>query len=253
MMIAILLAGGIGSRLQSTVPKQYIPVNTRPIFSYALETLAQSESIDAIQIVAKENWHALITSEVRKYQAGSKFLGFSLPGENRQLSIYQAMVDLQPKVARDDYVLIHDAVRPFLSLHDIEQYVAALSDYDGVIPVLPLKDTVYLSADGQHITGRLNRAQLVSGQAPEIFHFQKYLQANEALIQRVDQQIASDSPILQICGSTEVAILAGMKMKMVAGNEQNVKITTLQDLQRWKECAEDEYNEGLDFKINRSV
>ncbi|MEQ3450913.1 IspD/TarI family cytidylyltransferase [Enterococcus cecorum] len=252
MITAILLAGGIGSRLGQDIPKQYIKVAQRTIFSYSLETLSKSDKIDAIWIVADKTWHYLIQKDIRKYDIKHKVKGFSQPGVNRQLSIYQAMIDLKAKAKNDDFVFIHDAVRPLLTLKDIQEYVLAIEEYDGVIPVLPMKDTVYLSLDGKTLTSRLNRSQVVAGQAPEIFAFQKYLDAVENLIHWINtsdgQVISLESEIFKINGSAEPAVMAQMNLRIVEGNEENFKITTPMDLDRFIEIMEGNQYESLGFR-----
>lgn len=252
MITAILLSGGIGSRIGSQIPKQYLTVAGRTIFSYSLETLAKSPQIDAIWIVADTKWQYLIQKEIKQYDVTHKVRGISQPGLNRQLSIYHAMIDLKETMKDKDYVFVHDAVRPLLTAKDIQEYVNAIEEYDGVIPVLPMKDTVYLSTDGKTLTSRLNREQVVAGQAPEIFIFKKYLDAMENLIhyQTIENKkvIAIDSQILKINGSAEPAIMANMCLRMVPGNEENFKITTSIDLERFSEIMEGNQYESLGFR-----
>ena len=97
--------------------------------------------------------------------------------------------------------------------------------YDGVLPVLPMKDTVYLSEDGKEISSLLDRKQIFAGQAPEAFRLGSYCRANQALM---------PDRILTINGSTEVAVMAGMKVHMIPGDERNFKITTAEDFQRFE-------------------
>lgn len=231
MMTAILLSGGTGTRLGSEIPKQYIEVNGKPIISYCIETLSGSAAIDRIVIVAEPKWRESIREGLAEINAGDKFCGFAEPGENRQLSIYHGLKLIKDELfhgraAEEDYVFIHDAARPLLSDEDIAAYVLAAPGHDGVLPVLPMKDTVYLSRDGRKVSSLLERKEVFAGQAPEIFRFEKYLQANERLI--------ASSEILSINGATEPAILAGMDIVMVPGDEGNFKITTAEDLERFR-------------------
>ena len=131
-------------------------------------------------------------------------------------------------------------MRPLLTSVDIKNCVDGLKGHDGVIPVLPMKDTVYLSTDGKSVTKLLPREQVFSGQAPELFDLDKYLKANERLINRNKSdgveigEISTDSVILKINGSTEPAVMAGMDIVMVQGSESNFKITTRADLERFE-------------------
>ena len=106
----------------------------------------------------------------------------------------------------------------------INKMLEAVIDSEGVMPVLPMKDTVYLSRDGKKVHELLNRSEIYAGQAPEVFRFGKYIRANEALL---------PDKIKSVNGSTEPAILAGMDITMIPGDEGNFKITTKADLERF--------------------
>ncbi len=240
MVVALVLSGGHGSRLGSDIPKQYIKVGGIPIISYSIATLSRSDEINAIWIVAEKEWHERIMKFLKDSKLEGKFKGFSQPGLNRQLSIYNGILDIKKTLSDTEYVFIHDAVRPLLTSVDIKNCVDGLKGHDGVIPVLPMKDTVYLSTDGKSVTKLLPREQVFSGQAPELFDLDKYLKANERLINRNKSdgveigEISTDSVILKINGSTEPAVMAGMDIVMVQGSESNFKITTRADLERFE-------------------
>lgn len=225
MNTALILSGGTGSRLGAAVPKQYLEVNNRPIITWCMERLFSHEKIDAVQIVADELWQSRIREWLSSYDKKGKFCGFSRPGDNRQLSIFNGLTDIRKYASDADYVLIHDAARPCLSEKQVSDCLLAAEGNDGVVPVLPMKDTVYLSVDGKKISSLLTRSEVFAGQAPEVFVLGKYLKANMALL---------PDRIRSIQGSTEPAVLAGMDVVMTAGDEQNFKITTQADLERFR-------------------
>ena len=182
MNIALILCGGTGTRLGADIPKQYIEVGGRPILFYCVETLSASPQIDAIQIVAHPQWQDFIQEGMDHYDIGDKFRKFSLPGENRQLSILNGLEDSTEYAGAEDRILIHDAARPLLSQEQIEACMDAMPGHDGVIPVLHMKDTVYSSKEGKQISSLLNRNEVYAGQAPEVFLLGKYLEANKRLL-----------------------------------------------------------------------
>ena len=163
MVIALVLSGGTGSRLGADIPKQYLRVQGRPVLLYCMETLHKSPVIDAVQIVAAQEWQEEIGSWLEVYGLAGKFRGFSLPGENRQLSIFHGLTDIRQNAEEDDLILIHDAARPLLSQKLIADCAEAIRGHDGVLPVLPMKDTVYYSKDGRQITSLLDRQADFSG------------------------------------------------------------------------------------------
>ena len=224
--IALILSGGTGRRLGTDIPKQYLEAGGRSVISYCIETLSRHGGIDAIWIVAEPAWQEEILGWLETADVEQKFRGFSLPGENRQLSVLHGLEDILQDGSETDFVLVHDAARPLLSADMISACLEAAVDHDGAIPVLPMKDTVYCSGDGHRITSLLDRGAVFAGQAPEAFVLGKYLEANRALL---------PEGILKINGSTEPAVMAGMDIAMIPGDEKNFKITTKEDLERFRE------------------
>ncbi|MBR0090503.1 MAG: 2-C-methyl-D-erythritol 4-phosphate cytidylyltransferase [Lachnospiraceae bacterium] len=262
MNIAIILSGGTGTRIRSDIPKQYMEVEGHTMIADCLQSFFGHPKIDAVQVVAHESWHAFIRRQAEQAHRGAferrraprrrraddgshlpdeKFRGFSAPGTIRALSIVNALRDLKETAADDDIVIIHDAARPFVSADLISRLIEAASAQDGAMPALSMKDTVYLlpeqdgawrnafeTADVGMETGTLQllpRARVVAGQAPEAFRFGKYLEANEALM---------PEKILAIKGSSEVAVLQGMDIVVIEGEETDFKITSDDDLARYR-------------------
>lgn len=229
MNVALLLSGGTGTRLGADIPKQYIEVGGKPMIAYCIELLSLHAGIDAIRIVAAPEWQKLITESLKDSDINKKFCGFSCPGENRQLSILNGLEDIKNEIREVSLVLVHDAARPLLSEKLVTDCLNATMGHDGVLPVLPMKDTVYASTDGKCITSLLKRSEIYAGQAPELFCFEKYYEANIRLL---------PDAIRQINGSTEPAIMAGMDIAMIPGDENNFKVTTQADLERFREIVE---------------
>lgn len=228
MNIALILSGGTGLRLGADIPKQYIEVGGCPIISYCVETLSRHDRIDGIQIIADSAWRENITGWLQTADPCKKFRGFSDPGENRQLSIFHGLQDIRTYAGNAGYVFIHDAARPLLSPAQITSCLDAVQGHDGLMPVLPMKDTVYLSRDGKKVAELLDRSQVYAGQAPEVFRIGRYYEANRKLL---------PERILAINGSTEPAVLDHMDIVMIPGDEGNFKITTKADLDRFREMV----------------
>ena len=236
MRIGIILSGGTGSRINSEIPKQYIEVGGKPIITYSMETMYKC--VDRLQIVVAPEWKEFVQAECDKLAI--KDVAFSNPGLTRQFSIYNALKDIEDYAIEDTSVIIHDAARPNVTVETIEHCFSVLAEgHDGALPVVRVKDTVYFSMDGSEITSLLDRTKVYAGQAPEAFDYKKYLHANERLVTRMWQSggeyiISPTSEIFKITGSTEPAKLAGMDIVMVEGDEHNYKITTVEDLERFK-------------------
>ena len=226
MNYALLLSGGTGTRTGSLMPKQYVKADGLRMVTYALRAFFASGHIDSLYVVSDIEWREAIVEDVAK--AGfdaAKIRGFALPGENRQLSILNGMEkilsDNGVEAGEEDTVIVHDAARPFLTEELLDRCYGALKGHDGVMPVVPMKDTVYRSFDGKGISELLNRSEIFAGQAPELFAFKKYYEANRSLL---------PDRIKNVSGASEPAILAGMDIAMVTGDEKNCKVTTAEDL-----------------------
>ena len=234
MNYAILLAGGTGSRISSDIPKQYVKAGSHMMITVALKALLESNHIDGVCIVADGDWREEIIKDAASAGLNmDRVLSYADPGENRQLSILNGMNELirvKRVISDADTVLVHDAARPFVSADLLSTVYGSLDGHDGVMPVLPMKDTVYYSENGSEISELLDRQKIFAGQAPELFLFRKYYEANKALF---------PEKILSVNGATEPAIIAGMDIVMIPGDEGNFKVTTDADMDRYLEIIKD--------------
>jgi len=221
MNTAIILAGGTGTRLGADIPKQYIEVKGKPIISYCLRKFEENLNIDSIVIVAAKDWQTYIIEQIKKEDI-IKFTGFAEAGSSRQHSIVNGIKAID---ATEGKIIIHDAARPNVSDQTISLCMSGLDEADGVMPVLPVKDTVYYSETGDQISSLLNRDKLFAGQAPESFNLEKYRRIHESL---------TETDLSLIRGSSEIAYNNGLKVKLIAGDEHNYKITTVADLEKFR-------------------
>lgn len=225
MNIAIILSGGVGSRMGLDIPKQYVTVKGQPVINYCLQTFLKNEQTDAIVIGVADEWKEFVKEQVEKLNP-MKPVFYAIPGETRQYSIYNALKKVKEKgFADESVVIIHDAARPLVSQELINRCYNACKKADGAMPVIAVKDTTYYSEDGRNITNLLDRGKLWAGQAPEAFVFGRYLKVHEDM---------SHEDLLKINGSTEIAFLNGMKVEMVEGDPMNFKITTPEDLSNFE-------------------
>lgn len=226
MNAAIILSGGIGSRLGADVPKQYIEIEGKSILEYSLENFLISNFIQIIVIVVAPEWRDYVMKFATKGKFKSKTILYAAPGKTRQLSILNGLKVLEENGSDVNKVIIHDGARPLVSLDLIERCLdACKGEFQGAMPVLPVKDTVYMSKDGVVIDALLDRNSLFAGQAPEAFMFKPYFKAHQDL---------SYNDLLRINGSSELAYLNGMNIKLIQGDPNNYKITDSSDLERFK-------------------
>lgn len=224
MNTAIILAGGVGSRMGLDCPKQFLMVQDKPVISYCFDIFQNHGEIDNIVVVVSEQWQPFVEEHAAKYGV-DKIRGYAPAGETRQHSIYNGLKCIAKNCPGTDIVIIHDAARPLVSDEIISECLKGAEEYDGAMPVISVKDTVYQSADGKTIGCLLKRSELFAGQAPESFKFEKYYRIHNEV---TDEEIGSTA------GSSEIAYRHGMEIRMVKGSERNLKITTIEDLETFE-------------------
>ena len=236
MNIAIILSGGVGSRMGTNRPKQYLEVDGKSIIWYCLKVFVENPNIDVIIIGRAKEWAEYVEQQIHLFST-KKPIFYSIPGETRQYSIYNALKIVKKHgYTDDDVVIIHDAARPLVSHVLINDCLAACAESDAILPVIPVKDTLYQSVDGKSITNLLKRKELFAGQAPEAFRFGKYFQLHERITRK---------ELLEINGSTEIAYKGGLKVKLIKGDEMNFKITTPEDLSNFENIINQRNNESI--------
>lgn len=211
--LALIVAAGRGHRFGGALAKQYVELDGRPILRHTAEALAAHPAIDGIRVVIHPDDRTLYDQAMHGFDAGAPIDG----GETRQDSVRLGLDALAAEMP--DYVLIHDAARPFIDRETVGRVIEALERASGAVPVLPLVDTIK-RVDGERITGTEDRAHLWRAQTPQGFRFTPILKAHH---QVVGQNLTDDAAV----GET-----AGLDVVWVEGNDANIKITTGEDLNR---------------------
>lgn len=218
---AIILSGGIGTRLGLDIPKQYVEVESKPILRYCFDTFSKNKNINQIIIVCADEWIDYVRAMVKESGA-VKQVYYTKPGKTRQYSIYNGLkTACEISEEKEHIVIIHDAARPLVSNELINRCIEGCKEADAVMPVIPVKDTTYLSTDGKHINALLDRSQLWAGQAPEAFRLIPYIDIHNNM---------SHEELMKINGSTEIAFKGNLNCIMIEGDPMNFKITTPDDL-----------------------
>jgi 2-C-methyl-D-erythritol 4-phosphate cytidylyltransferase / 2-C-methyl-D-erythritol 2,4-cyclodiphosphate synthase len=211
--IALVVAAGRGTRLTGAEPKQYLTLGGRPVLRHSLARLRGHPGISQVRVVT----HPDDRLRYEAAAAGLDLLPAVAGGAQRQDSVrlgLESLASLAP-----DRVLIHDAARPFVESDLIDRVLAALDDSPAAIPALPVADTVK-RAVGDRVAATIDRSALWRAQTPQGFRFAEILAAHRAAI---GDNLPDDAA---------VAERAGLTVRLVAGSEENFKITTASDLAR---------------------
>lgn len=211
---AIICAAGKGTRMGASVPKQFLKLGSRTILETAAEVFACSPVVDEVVIVTAAEYEdacrAMFSGEEKK-------ISIVTGGRERQDSIFRALEFLKAEGAgRDDTVLIHDGVRPYVSANLVSEAVKIIeSGEDAAVPAIAVTDTIR-DTDGT----TLDRNRLRRVQTPQAFRFGAVLDAYEKA--DADGYYGTDDGGL--------AERAGYRVVMFPGEEKNIKITVKEDL-----------------------
>ena len=208
---AVIVAAGRGARFGGALPKQYLPLGGATVLRHAVMAFATHPRIGGVQVVIRdEDWGIFDAA-----MAGLALLPAVPGGAERQDSVRLGLEALAPR--NPARVLIHDGARPFPDAGLIDRVLDALDRAAAAIPALPLGDTIKRVEDGV-IRETVDRARLWRAQTPQGFHFPAILAAHRAATGSV------------LTDDAAVAEAAGIAPVVVAGSEDNLKVTTAHDL-----------------------
>ncbi len=218
---ALIVAAGIGKRAGGEIPKQYQPIGGKPLLAYSLAALASHPDVDAVQVVIHVE-HAGLYEEAAA--PAPKLLPPIIGGAERSDSVRAGLAALAAE--NPDYVLIHDAARPFLSHAVIDALIAGLTPTQAVIPALSAADTMR-RFDGKSWE-EVPREGLLRIQTPQAFPYQKLCE-----MMSVGAPIPNPESRIPLPTATDEAALwlaAGGKLVYVEGHEDLRKVTTASDI-----------------------
>ncbi len=222
--IALLIAGGSGSRMHQDIPKQFLTVNERPVIVYTLEAFEKHPEIDAIAVVCIEGWEQVLWAYAKQFNITK--LKYVVPGgENGQGSIRNGVFELEKHFDLYDIVLIHDAIRPMVSAEIISDNIRVAVEYGNAITVIPCAEAMMQTENGMTSVGSYPRDRLKRTQTPQAFHIGEICDLHRrALKAGVTNSVASCTLVIEMGGQVYFS----------AGSEKNIKLTTIEDIDIFK-------------------
>ncbi len=212
---AVLLLGGRGKRFDPEKPKQFFLLQEKPLFLYPLKIFLESNLFQEILLVIPKGCFSEVKSWIYPYQDQIKLVE---GGKTRQASSYQALLSCNPST---EYVVIHDAARPFLSFKILQENVRAVQKHKAVNTCIPAKSTItYSKKEKAFIENIPPRDQCFEGQTPQSFSYSLIRKAHEIALAKDIQDATDDCQL----------VLPLHPIKIALGRENNFKITTKQDL-----------------------
>lgn len=226
MNVAVVIAGGVGSRMGQEIPKQFINVYDKPVLIYTLEGFQRHPQIDAIEVVCIDGWHDVLWAYAKQF--GIDKLKWVVQGGNTgQESIRNGIYNLEGVCSDDDIVIIHDGIRPMIDDTVLTDVIAKCKKYGNAVTSMPYNEQIFVIDDEISTTKYIPRETLRRVSTPQAYNFKlvdsKYHEAFEKEI--------------GIYGSSytnTMMVELGERLYFAAGSDKNIKLTTKDDLDTFK-------------------
>ncbi len=221
MNVALLTAAGTGTRMGQDIPKQFIHIDNKPILIHTLEAFQNHPSIDAIIVVTLASWIEVVKAYAKQFNI-TKLQWVVEGGATGQESIKKGLDELKAHISLDDVVLVHDGNRSMVSSEIISDSLVKFKKYGSAVAAIPCVEAVFRSDDdGISSTVSVPREQLFRTQTPHTYTLGKLLWAHEEAAKKGITNTAASCTLMQQLGE---------KVYFSKGSEENIKITTTDDL-----------------------
>lgn len=227
MIYAEILAAGSGARMGNTeLPKQFMKLGSKPIIIHTIEQFLLNDKIDKILVCTSRDWTSYMEDLLKKYIKDSSNVIVIEGGATRDETVMCGCKYIKENfgIHKNDIIITHDAVRPFITQRIIDDNIAGLKEADAVDTCTPTTDTiieVYHDGSG-YIKTIPNRKFLFNGQTPQSFKLDVLMKLHNEL---------SENEKNTLTDACKIFVLKDQKVKVVMGETFNIKITTMFDLE----------------------
>ena len=220
MNAVILTAGGVGSRMNNNIPKQFLTVNNKPIIIYTLEAFQNHPNIDLIIVACLAGWEQILSAYATQYDISK--LKYIVPGgSSGQESITNCLNKLKEVCTDNDIVMVHDGNRPLVSDMIISDSIAVCVSKGNSVAQIPCTEALITTEDQKTSSELLNRDLVKRTQTPHTFRFKKLYDAYDEIKKRGETEAVAPCAVMMKLGE---------KIHFSNGSEENFKITTPTDL-----------------------
>ncbi len=224
MVIAAIVAGGSGARMGANTPKQFLPLNDKPIIIHTIERFLAVPQVDGIALGLHPDWVDATWNLLKQYGIAGPNICITPGGADRSETLYQTILAAERAFGLQggDVILSHDAVRPFVSTDTIEANINAVQSHGACTTVAPATDTLLHGPGGEWVQNVPKRVDMFHAQTPQSFTAGLYKSAYENIPKDV---------LPSITDACALFLAAGQPVFMVPGEPINIKITTPLDYQ----------------------
>lgn len=228
MTVAIIIAGGVGSRMGQSIPKQFINVYDVPILLYTLEGFEKHPMVDAIEVVCIDGWENVVWSYAEQYHI-SKLKWIVKGGNSGQESIRNGVYNLESYCSKDDTIIIHDGIRPLVDAEVLTDVINKAQLYGNAVISLPYNEQIFvISQDDPNTTTEfIPRETLRRVSTPQAYNF-------ELLDSKYHEAFEKEIGIYGSHYTNTMMVELGVRLHFAAGSDKNIKLTTPDDLEMFK-------------------
>lgn len=235
MNIALLTAAGSGSRMHQDIPKQFLHVDDKPIIIHTLEKFQQHPNIDAIIVVTLPSWIDVLKAYAKQFGI-TKLKWVVSGGKTGQESINNGIKVLIKYCNLDDAIIIHDGNRCMVSSEIISSSLAVYAEYGSAVAAIPCTEAVFRSSDGVSSDTVIPRDELWRTQTPHTYSLAKLKWAHEKAAELGIKGSVATCTLMQELGET---------IFFSKGSEENLKITTVDDLEIFRALLHTKNNDWI--------
>ncbi len=226
MTIAVIIAGGVGSRMGHDIPKQFININDKPVIIYTLEGFQRHPLIDAIEVVCIDGWHDILKAYAKQYGI-TKLKWVISGGATGQESIRNGVYHLEDICSADDIIIVHDGIRPLVESEVLTDVIEKAQQYGNAVTSLPYNEQIFVVDNDVSTTKYIPRETLRRVSTPQGYKFklidEKYHEAFEKEIGIYGSSYANT-----------MMVELGVRLYFAAGSDKNIKLTNKDDLELFK-------------------
>ena len=226
MNLAIVIAGGSGTRMGLDIPKQFVNIYDKPVIIYTLEGFERHPMIDEIEVVCIDGWHDVLKAYARQFGI-TKLKRVVSGGKTGQESIRNGVFALEGDRSDDDTVIIHDGIRPLVDKEVLTDVIVTCRKYGNAVTSMPYNEQIFVVDDELSTVKYIPRETIRRVATPQAYKFGKLDKAyHEAFEKKIGIYGSSYT-------NTMMADL-GERLYFAAGSDKNIKLTTRDDLELFK-------------------
>ncbi len=238
MNVALVIAGGTGSRMGQDIPKQFLNVDDKPVIIYTLMAFEKHPSIDKIMVVCLKGWEDILRAYAKQFNI-KKLEWVVTGGDSGQESIRNGVLALENELSVDDTVVIHDGIRPLIEEEVISSVLVTCEQFGNGLTSVPVTEQVFVIEENKNETNRyINRDTIKMVGTPQAYKYDLLLKSYKKAFEK---QIG-------IYGSSytnTMMVELGETLYLCEGSPKNIKLTTKEDFEVFKSYLKTSKDEWL--------